>query len=83
MDKIAAFTSDSVANAKVERVGKTLTAAMCGETLSGCSEEYSLVILHVKNLRKLVERGSVELFVCLFVVLRRLGSLRANRAYVR
>ena len=29
--------------------------------MSGCREEYSLVILSVKNLRKQVERGSVEL----------------------
>ena len=29
--------------------------------LSGCKDEYSLVILSVKNLRKRVERGSVEL----------------------
>ena len=30
IDKIAAFTSDSVARAKVERVGGTLTGNVCG-----------------------------------------------------
>jgi len=39
IDKIAALTSDSVARAKVERVGGTLAGSMCGEMLSGCSEE--------------------------------------------
>ena len=38
-----------------------MTGSMCGEILSGCRDEYSLVILSVKNLRKQVERGLVEL----------------------
>ena len=50
-----------MAKAKVERVGGTLTGSVCGEILSGCREEYSLVIFSVKNLRKQFERGLVEL----------------------
>ena len=61
MDKIAAFTSDSVTKAEVKRVGGTLTGSVCREILSDCRKEYSLVILSLKNLRKQVERGSVEL----------------------
>ena len=38
-----------------------MIGSVCAEMSSGCRDENSLVILSRKNLRKQVERGSVEL----------------------
>ena len=61
MDNMTVLTSVSVVRAKLDKSGGGDGGFMCGEILSGCRAEASLVILSLKKVKKEDGRSPGEL----------------------